>query len=1383
MPPSEAVQRAGASPPLGATSLGKAGPRTVPASQAQQAVWALDQSDSGTEICKVTATVHLTGAVDAPALKESLASLVRRHEVLRTAFLYRESGRRSGRLIQVISPEMDVDLPILDLCGLPAAKRAGAARRLTLEASQSSFDLTRLPLFRVQLLALDGDEHILHLLAHRIIMDEAAAGLFLRDLFVLYSAHRSGQMSSLPATQPYADISNKEIHRLGDRKFDAQLAYWTEKLRGPLPVLELPSDRSRVVSQPFLPAHETLALPLPLSTALRSLSVHEQATVSVLLLAAFKVLLHRYTQLEDVLVGSFISGRRSPEEENILGPLENVLVLRTDVSGNPTFLELLHRVRNVAEAANAHRDVPFERVLQVLRTNGSLASRLPFQIRFDLARRPSCGFQGVELRAASVEIDSPNAFFDLSVSVADDAEEIGLSVRYNAELFSPLDIVGVLSSFRTLLEGIVACPNERILALPLLTGAQRHRVLVECNDTAVDYPRDRCVHELFESQVERTPDAVALVCGTEQLTYRELNEGANRLARLLIERGIGPDRLVGICIERSCQLPLVVLAVLKAGGAYVPLDPAYPDRRLAYMVEDSSMPIMITEKECSLRFPAHQAQIISLDESRAILCRYDPGNVGRRSRPEHLAYMIYTSGSTGQPKGVMIEHRSVVNLLHSMRREPGLNRNDTLLAVTTLSFDMAGLELHLPLTTGAQIVIARTDDVRDASRLSQLLASSQATVMQATPATWRLLVESGWPGDSRLKALCGGEALHASLARALLDRCGSLWNLYGPTETTIWSSGCQVFSADGPIPLGRPIANTQFYVLDGELNPLPPGVTGELYIGGDGLARGYHNRPDLTAEKFVPDPFSGRPAGRLYRTGDLVRCSSDGTLRYLGRIDHQVKIRGFRIELGEIEAALRSRGDIHEAVVVAREDAPGSRRLVAYFVPSQASSPPSAELRRFLKERLPDYMIPSAFVVLGAFPLTPNGKVDRRMLPAPESERSETASGFVPPRDSVEARLAQIWEEILDIHPIGVRDDYFDLGAESLQAALIFARISKKFGRTLSPSTLFKAPTIEQLAKLLSQAEGRVQWSSLVPIQPLGSQSPLFCVHGGAGTVLFFHNLARHLGRDRPLYALQAQGLYDASPAHTSVEQMAAHYIREIRSVQPEGPYYLAGYCFGILVALEMAHQLESQGQAIGLLASINGTAPGYAMTPPGVAAIPMISAEVSHEAGAFRQLQPREKWASALKLLARSARRVAFYLFRISRLHGAYWRLISLAMKHYRSRQPHQPLPARIRNRFFLYNTFWAEKEYRPRPYAGRLVIFRAKGLYHDPLLGWGKLVTGGIEVHEIPGAHRDHRNIVEEPAVGTLAEQVRKLLLSQSASESRTGGMQSKTETRIAP
>ena len=904
-----------------------------------------------------------------------------------------------------------------------------------------------------------------------------------------------------------------------------------------------------------------------------------------------------------------------------------------------------------------------------------------------------------------------------------------------------------------------------------ISEGELQRVVVTWNATEMEYPRDRCVHHLFEAQVDRTPHKIAVTFEGRQLTYAELNARANQLARYLSKLGVGPERLVGVSVERSLEMLVAVLGILKAGGAYVPLDPAYPEDRLAFILEDADISILITQESLA-KHHTTAARVVCLDKDWTTVSQESTADPGITLTSSDLAYVLYTSGSTGKPKGVQIEHRNVVNFLCSMRKEPGITPDDVLVAVTTLSFDIAGLELFLPLTVGAQVVLASRSVAMDGSLLMKTMRDHRATLMQATPATWRLLLDAGWRGDARLKILCGGEALPRELANQLLPCCGSLWNMYGPTETTIWSSVYKVGAGDGSLlPIGRPIGNTQMYILDPARNPVPVGTEGELYIGGDGVARGYLNRPELTSEKFVPDPFRKAPGTRLYRTGDLARYLPDGNIVFLGRIDHQVKIRGFRIELGEIEAVLAEHPAVCQNVVVAREDSRGEKHLVAYFLARNGTIPPPGHVRRFLQQKLPDYMLPSSYVVLDEFPLTPNGKVDRRALPAPKSSQALPDDEHVSPRNPVETRLVQLWEQMLGFSPISVTANYFELGASSLAAARLFTQISREFKKEVPLALLYEAPTIERLARHLTDGTDVPGWRSLVPIQTKGSGLPLFCIHGGGGGTLFMRSLVRHLDADQPFYGLQAEAVHGKRIKGHRVEDMAAHYISEIRTVHPNGPFLLSGYCLGGVIAFEMARQLRQQGLEVPMVALFNAANPALHLggaaaddDEGGAETAVVQSKQSAHGTGhlgitghwqRMRRLN-RNEVPAYVGLALKSALRWRIQplrqkLRRFTAKPNRFWEICCLVYTRLGGR-----VPPMLRWFYILGITHWAERHYVPQMYPGKLTVFTGEGLFNDPTAGWKGLAVE-VETCVIAGQHRIPAQMMYEPAVCELAEHLR--------------------------
>jgi amino acid adenylation domain-containing protein len=971
--------------------------------------------------------------------------------------------------------------------------------------------------------------------------------------------------------------------RLELEEMEQQLGYWQTQLADAPTLLQLPTDYPRPAVQSDRGSRQALHFSAALTQQLERFSQAAGVTLYMTLLTGFGILLYRYSGQSDLLIGSPIADQNRAEP--LVDCFTNTLALRLQFEHDLSFAQTLSQVRETTLDSFDYQDVPFEQVVEALQPERSLSHSPLFQVMFVLQNT----LQEVpEVTSKPLVSDRLSTKFDLTLSMEMTASGLVGSWEYCIDLFAAETITRMSGHLQQLLEAAVSAPETSVSRLPFLTEEERHQLLVQWNDTATDYPQDQCIHQLFEAQVEETPDAVAAVFELQQLTYQDLNARANQLAHYLQSLGVKPETLVGLCVERSLDMLVGLLGILKAGGAYVPLDPSYPEERLQFMLQDSAAPVLLTQQKLATELPTYDVQVICIDADGPEISRCRTQNVDSQVQPDNLAYILYTSGSTGKPKGVMLQHQSVVNFLTSMRSRPGLEKSDCLNAVTTLSFDIAALELYLPLICGARVMIVPRPVTRDGGALALQLQQSPSTVMQATPVTWKMVLESSsWSGlDHDFAILCGGEGLSASLSEQFLQITDKVWNLYGPTETTVWSTCYRVPTqletetgvVKGVQPIGRPIANTQIYILDAYLQPVPIGVVGELHIGGVGLARGYLNRPELTAEKFIPNPFG---PGRLYKTGDLARYLPDGNIECLGRIDHQVKVRGFRIELGEIEAALSKHPQVQQVGVTAREE-----QLVAYVV-SQEIQLSFKELRTFLRAQLPDYMVPNIFVQLETLPLTPNGKVNYKALPVPDQSRTSLEKDFALPCTATEAKLAAIWSNLLRVNEISIHDDFFQMGGHSLMAVQLFAQIEKAFGKTLPLITLLQASTIAELANELSDSKGAQPWSSLVAMQNQGSKPPLFCIHGVGANVLGFRELAHYLGPEQPFYGLQARGLDGREPPLDKIEGMARQYLQEIQGIYPKGPYLLAGYCSGGLIALEIAHMLDAQGETVALLALI----------------------------------------------------------------------------------------------------------------------------------------------------------------------------------------------------
>ncbi|MEH2284139.1 MAG: amino acid adenylation domain-containing protein [Nostoc sp.] len=1082
----------------------------IPLSYAQQRLWFLDQLESNNASYNISIGLRLVGTLNVAALEQSLKEFIHRHEALRTNLVTVD-----GQAVQIIQTQTNWTVTVVDLQHLPTlvlnevvgeasasaevTEQKTAAQKLLEQRAIEPFDLAHDPLMRATLVVLSPTEQWLLVCMHHVVFDGWSIGLFIQELQALYNAYSIGQPSPLlPLPIQYADFAIWQRQWLVGEVLQNHLSYWEKQLANAPTFLPLPTDRPRPAMQTFNGSYHVFTLSVELTQRLLQLSQQQGCTLFMTLLAAYNTLLYRYTGQEDILVGTPIANRDRTELEGLIGFFVNTLVMRTDLAGNPSFNELLPRIREMALSAYAHQDLPFEMLVEALQPERDLSHTPLFQVMFVLLNAPMSEIELTELSVSGLPIEITTAKFDLTLSMENTPNGLFGWWEYNTDLFDSSTIERMTGHFVTLLEAIVANPSERISQLPMLTASEQQQLLVKWNDTSVDYAFDKCIHQLFEEQVERTPDAVAVVFENQQLTYHELNCRANQLAHYLQSLGVGADVLVGICVERSLEMLVGLLGILKAGGAYVPLDPEYPQDRLSFILEDAQVSVLLTQQHLVEKLPECQAQLVSLDTNWQFIFQLPQGNPITNVQASNLAYVIYTSGSTGQPKGVQISHTAVSNFLSAMQQRPGITKQDTLLAITTISFDIAALEIFLPISVGACLVIARRDVTLDGRELFDLLVKSKATIMQATPATWRLLLDSNYQ-FSDLKILCGGEALPWDLVSKLLARSASLWNLYGPTEATIWSSVCQLESSESLISIGRPIDNTQIYILDQNLQPVPVGVAGELHIGGVGLARGYLNRPELTQEKFIPNPFKrgrGQGAGsrgetedqssnseRLYKTGDLARYLPDGNIEYLGRIDNQVKIRGFRIELGEIEVALSQHPHVQASYVIAREDNRGDKRLVAYIVPQPQVTLTISELRSNLKEKLPDYMVPSAIVILESLPLTPNGKIDRRALPAPEPS-SELSDKYVAPRTPVEEILALIWQQVLKVELVGIHDNFFELGGHSLLATQLISRVRTSLKVELPLRNLFAAPTIAQLAPSIQQSQQQNLELAAPPILP-----------------------------------------------------------------------------------------------------------------------------------------------------------------------------------------------------------------------------------------------------------------------------------------------------------
>ncbi|BCL39534.1 amino acid adenylation domain-containing protein [Nostoc sp. MS1] len=1152
----------------------------LPLSFAQQRLWFLHHLSPDSRSYNALVSLRLNGSLNIAVLEQSLNELVRRHEVLRTTFPTVE-----GKPVQLIADPSTLILPVYDLQGLSTQEQTDRVRQIAESVASQAFDLAVGPLVQFILLQLSEQEYVLLLKIHHIIYDGWSLSIFIRELSALYTAFIQGLPNPLPQLPiQYVDFAVWQRQWLTGEVLERQLTYWQEQLAGVSGVLELPTDKPRPPVQSFRGGIERFQLDRHLTQRLLKLSQESDATLFMTLLAAFLVLLSRYTGQSDIVVGSPIANRNHHSVEQIMGFFANTLALRGNLSDNPSFVELLAQVRQTTLSAYAHQDLPFEMLVEKLQSERDLSRNPLVQVMFAFQNAPefSWNLPGVTIQDMPLPLEE-TVRFDLELN----CQEVGGSLEgiwsYSTDLFEPTTITRLAGHFQTLLQAIVANPQIKIAELPLLTSTERHQLLVEWNNTTKEYPQDKCIHELFAAQVERTPDAIAVVFAGQKLTYRELDAQANQLAQYLQSLGVKAEVMVGLCVERCLEMMVGLLAILKAGGVYVPIDPAYPQERIAYILSDSLLSVVLTQEKYVASLPNHQGRVVCLDALELSGASVSPIT---DVTPENLAYIIYTSGSTGKPKGVAIAHRGLCNLVTAQIKSFDVLLDSCVLQFASLSFDASISEIFMAVCAGAKLYLGSPESMQPGPALLELLQQQKITHVTLVPSALAALPFAELPALQSL--IVAGEACPASLVEKWASGRRFL-NAYGPTESTVCATVAQCQPGEQPL-IGRPIDNTQIYILDAHLQPVPIGVPGELHIASVGLARGYLNRPDLTDEKFIPHPFSDQLNSRLYKTGDQARYLSDSSIEYLGRIDAQVKLRGFRIELGEIEAVLSLHEDVQSCCAIAREDNPGERRLVAYVVPHPQHTPTTSQLRQFLTSKLPFYMVPNTFVFLESLPLTPNGKVDRHALRKVNTQRSEETIKVLP-RDTVELQLAQIWSAVLGLNQVGVTENFFELGGHSLLAVSLMSRIQQQFGKNLPLTTLFQHGTVEQLATVLRQETISQTWSPLVPIQSTGSKPPFFCIHPIGGNVLCYADLARNLGNEQPVYGLQAIGLNEEEPL-TCIEDMAALYIEAIKTIQPTGPYYLGGWSMGGVIAFEMAQQLLTNTDEVALLALIDSYVP-----------------------------------------------------------------------------------------------------------------------------------------------------------------------------------------------
>jgi amino acid adenylation domain-containing protein len=1290
-------------------------------------------------------TISYNGWMKPSVLQASLDYFLKRREIWRTNFTMER-----GELFQDIHPKVDVPIAFYDLSDLPPEEAKAEEVRLTTKQAIMPFRLNKDPLLRVMLVRLAPDDHRIHAVIHHIVFDGASVReAFVPELATIYAALDAGTEPQVPPRElQYGDYTLWRERQLTAPSMMESLAFWKNELGGELEPLRLPADRMRPPVISMRGRLRNFVVPLPLTEALRTVSHAHNVTLNMTLLAAFSALLFRYSGQEDVVLGTGADGRRKPELRGMMGYILDTVPVRTHPSSQLRFSEYLGEVKKSLLNGLAAAEAPFDHIVQAVAPKRDQSIHPIFQTFYSFLSPGAPLPQGWDLLPR--RIDTGSTKFDLYLEVEERPEGIGACFTYSTDLFDAATIERIIGHWETLLAGVCEDASQRIGDLPLLTLAERGLMLVDWNQTAAPLPA-KTIHQLFAEQALRTPDRVAVEFeGSETYsratwTFAELDRESQRLAGHLRHAGARKGTLVAICLERSHYLSPCLLAILRTGAAYLPLDPNTPESRLALCLEDARPSVVLTQRSVAEKLPYDGAPVLTLEDLLASgEAGLPPLDIGEEAGPEDAAYVIYTSGSTGKPKGVEIGHQAAVNLLLSMYQVPGWSEDEVLVGLATISFDISVTEMFLPLITGARLVIASHATTRDPYKIAELVVASGCTFLSATASTWRAMVTIDWAPPKGMTVLSSGEPMPRDLAEKLLELGLNFWNFYGPTETTIWSSAGHVKSGNGLVSIGRPLVNQTMYILDANQQPVPIGVPGELYIGGLGVAHGYRGQPELTAQKFVRLPVA--PGDRLYRSGDYAIYHPDGAMDCLGRADNQVKIRGHRIELEEVEQSLGLSPQIAHAAAKAWVDLSKTTRLSAYVVPAAGQSPTAQSLREYLRVRLPEYMIPSDFVLMDKLPITSNGKIDRKALLQPQQDeilsgRSTTQQPMTPE----EIRLARIWSDVLDVKDVSRDDNFFDLGGHSLLLVVLFARINRDFGANLPITTIFDAQTLAELALVLRE---RVHLSSLVPVQTAGSKPPLFVVH----SYLLYHALSTALGNDQPLYGLREL----ETDEDFSIEARARRYVEEMRTVQPHGPYRIAGWCAAGPLAVEIAKEVLRLDEEVAVLELFDSWLPGYAESMQGAGSgasrFGRWKTQISYYLDSARKMSPAE-FGRALWTFPRRVMKEArddFYVRNWSKMNVVSTKL-------------NIPLPQFMHNTTF--RTFATLREFKPQPLPVRMTLIRAsqtrKIAGGTEACGWEQVATLGVDVLWAPG---DHETMFRDANLRTTAALVARSLVTPS-------------------
>jgi amino acid adenylation domain-containing protein len=1312
-----------------------------PLSFSQQRLWFLCEYECRHPVYNLPLRVNFDGCLNTDYLHEALQHLVDRHASLRTNFQVIQ-----GSPAQLIASRREMRLPITDLSAMPEPDRDAQVRSLVREEARRAFDLRSDLLFRAHLLKISGQHHVLLLNMHHIVSDGWSLGILLDSIAFLYRALCDGEIAQLPPLPiQYADYARWQHQWLRGEVLTKLLDCWKHQLDGAPPVLALPTDRPRPVEQSYRGDCAQVNLSADLCRGLNRLSRQQGATLYMSLLAGYALLLHRHSGQKDIVIGSPISGRTRTEVEQLVGFLVNMLALRIEVDPALTVNNFLARAREIALEAYTHQDLPFEKLVEELKPIRNPAHAPIFQAVLVFQNTPDAPISMPGLKVSSQEVHTGTAKFDLTLSLKETDSGISGTLEFNTDIFDAQTILRMIEHYRLLLEAMVASPEMPIGQLSMLTAAERQQLLLGWNDTHREYPANRCAHELFTEQARRTPYAVAVVCGDVELTYGMLDARADQLSRHLLELGAGPGSLIALCIERSPEMLIAILGIWKTGAAYVALDCEDPAERLAFILADAGAAVLLTQERLLRRLEVHRGRTVCLDRDWETIASASAKQPQAGTTPDALAHVIYTSGSTGQPKGVEVRHRGIVRLVHG-QDYTRFGPDRVVLQLSSICFDASTFEIWAPLLHGGRCVICDTR-LPDPMELQRILRQHHVTTLWLTASFFNALLDIAPEALAEVEELLiGGEALsvsHVHRALKLLPRT-QLINGYGPTENTTFTTCYRIPRTLDPqassVPIGRPIANAQAYLLDEQQQLAPQGAVGEIYVGGEGLARGYHNRPELTAEWFVSDPFSPDGAAKLYRTGDLGRYLPDGNIEFLGRIDFQLKIRGYRIEPREIELVLERHPAVRQAAVMAREDTMRGKLLVAYVVLSGDAPDALSMIKDDLRSKVPEYMVPSEFVVIEEMPLNHSGKVDRKSLPDP-GVHSGRGGTYVEPRTDLERTLAQIWGESLHLDRIGIHDNLFDLGGHSLMTVELSSKIEASLGITVPLIAFFRAPTIAQLAEVLRARQFPGEGDSIVMLQSSpGTLAPLFCVPGLGGDAVGLRDLAQQLGHDRSIYGIQPSKVGDT--ASSSMESIASLHIDSLRSVQSNGPYYLVGFSLGGIIAYEMARQLHDAGEKVSMLGLIDTYAPGYPRKSSAPVRLVLHFLEMLRRPGARADYVKERIERLASRVFARSSSQPATLSSMPGSVESGIQRRSDALLR--------------------------ALRTYRPMPYFGPILLCRATAAleytgshYGDQLLGWGKWLKGEVRSQSIPGAHLD---LVRGPNARHVADVLQTFMNSTS-------------------